>query len=66
MSGHPHKGKRSRWRNILKSPPTMKGEYEITCRDEVFTGVWTSYLQAHEDDWQCDQCQWRGLAENPE
>lgn len=71
MSGHPHKGKRSKWRSLFNDFPSFCGEYEWRCKKGRFSGVrvigvapFMARLNG-EILVPCEQCQWRGLAEKP-
>lgn len=64
MSGHPHKGKRSEWRNVQDSPPALQGAYELRCCLAA-PGIWVSSLRSNQKDWPCPACEYRGLAEEP-
>lgn len=65
MSAHPHPGKRTPWRYVLESPPTIEGEYESRCKTDQQEYIFVLHLGLH-NDWLCPNCEWRGLAEKPE
>ncbi len=74
MTGHPHKGRRSEWRNCLKSPPALNGRYELTCASMKPGVVLVAYVTIYPSQFPrtlwgrniCPYCEWRGLAEKPE
>lgn len=72
MTGHPHKGKRSKWRSLFNDYPDFGGDYEWRCKKRRLTVIrviraspFVALLDG-EILFACDKCQWRGLAEEPE